>query len=333
MSIQISFIIPVYNLQDYLSQCINSLINQKKIKKEIIIVDDGSTDDSLGIAENFSKQYSYITVYKQSNLGVSSARNKGIKCAKGEYICFIDGDDFYHQDFASKFYDICKSNNLDIIRGVYSIYDDYSKEYISYSNQSKEYYNKLLTGEEFLIESIREKTNEVVPWLGFFKKDFILNHNIFFPAGISYEEDQLFFLEALLQKECLIYQSDINFYSYRKRLGSATKTPTLKQAKDILYVVSQERQLINVLGRNKEVKKAAQKYICSSFYQLTSIYGRLSYKDRKTILKMVSLKTKLLCLVYPYDFHQFVKILLFSVCPLIIDFIYYIKLQGTEKYE
>lgn len=328
MKINISFIIPVYNVDKYLEKCLESIISQENISKEIIIVDDGSTDNSLKIAQQFANKYDYISIFTEENFGVSSARNKGIKCAKGEYICFIDADDFYHQDFASKFYDICKNNNLDIIRGVYSIYDDYSKEYIGHSNQSKEYYNKLLTGEEFLIESIREKANEVVPWLGFFKKDFILEHNIFFPEGISYEEDQLFFLEALLQKECLIYQSDINFYSYRKRLGSATKTPTLKQAKDILYVVSQERELVNMLKRNKEVKKAAQKYICSSFYQLTSIYGRLNYKDRKTILKMVSLKTKLLCLLHPYDFHQFIKITFFTFFPYFVDFVYYMKLKN-----
>lgn len=333
MSIQISFIIPIYNVQNYLEQCINSIINQKKITKEIIIVDDGSTDDSLEIAEDFSEQYSYITVYKQSNLGVSSARNKGIKYAKGEYICFIDGDDFYHEDFASKFYDICKNNNLDIIRGVYSIYDNQLKTYIGQSNQSKEYYNKVLTGEEFLIESIREKANEVVPWLGFFKKDFLLNNNIFFPNGISYEEDQLFFLEAILQKKCSIYQSDVNFYSYRKRLDSTTKTPTIKQAKDILYVVNEERQLVNQLVKKKDVKKAAQKYISSSFYQLTSIYGRISREDRNTLLKMISLKTKLLCLVSPYNLHQFIKILLFSTCPHIVDFIYYIKLKRKKNYE
>ena len=332
MSIQISFIIPVYNVQDYLEQCINSIINQKRIKKEIIIVDDGSTDNSLEIAKNFANKYSYVTVHKQSNLGVASARNRGVKIAKGEYICFIDGDDFYHQDFTFKFYQLCKSNDLDIIRGVYSIYDDQLKAYIGQSNQSTGYYNKVLTGEEFLIESIREKANEVVPWLGFFKKDFILNNNIFFPEGISYEEDQLFFLEAILQKKCLIYQSDVNFYSYRKRSGSATKKPTIKQAKDILYVVNEERQLVNQLVKKKDVKKAAQKYICSSFYQLTSIYGRLSNEDRNTLLKMVNLKTKLLCLVNPYDFHQFIKILLFTICPRIVDFIYYIKLQRKKNY-
>lgn len=74
----------------------------------------------------------------------------------------------------------------------------------------------------------------MVPWLGFFKREYLTKHNLLFPEGIAYEEDQLFFLEALIcDQKCRIYQSDLEFYAYRKRDGSATKTPTLKQVQDV----------------------------------------------------------------------------------------------------
>ncbi len=329
--IQVSFIVPAYNMERYLHKAIQGILNQNNISYEIIIVNDGSKDLTARIADEYAMKYSCINVIHKSNGGISSARNAGLQMARGEYICFLDSDDFYSLDFAYDFYKQCKEHNLDAIRGLYKIYEDKTKTYKEYNQPNVDYYNQVLSGAEFLHRSIKQKANEVVPWLGFYKREYLLKHEIVFPEGIVYEEDQIFFLQVLLcDKECRVLQVDVPFYSYRYREDSVTKTPTLKQAEDVVWVVKEEHKYIKELnGIDKKTRKAAYRYSCSSFYQLTSIYGRVASKDRKAIWRMAKLKQVRMCLKYPYDRHQFIKIFMFKFMPHVVNFIYKKKLKKT----
>ena len=122
-----SFVVPIYNMEKYLSQCLDSiLINVKEMKSgvEVILVNDGSTDKSLNICNAYAQKYECIQVINKDNGGISSARNVGLQKASGDYICFIDSDDYYKANFAKTFLDLCYKNDLDIIRGWYSVYDE-----------------------------------------------------------------------------------------------------------------------------------------------------------------------------------------------------------------
>lgn len=320
---RLTYIVPIYNMEKYMKQCIDSIIAQESDNIEIILIDDGSTDDSPQLCDEYSKKFQFIHTIHKENGGISSARNAGLNIAKGKYICFVDSDDFYKIKFADEFLNICESNNVDIIRGWYGIYDEEIQDYLSHPFPRITYAQQVLSGYDFLVKSISEKANEVVPWLGFFRRDYLIKNKLYFPEGISYEEDQLFFLKALLcDGKCRVYQSDVEFYGYRKRRGSATKSPSLKQVDDIIYVVNAETKLIDKYKVTGKTKKAAYKYICSSFYQLTSIYGRLKKKDREVIVKKVPFWIKQQCILYPYDRHQQVKILLFTFARKIVDWIY-----------
>ena len=322
----------MYNVEKYICECLESILAQSIYEKEIIIINDGSTDNSLAIAEEYKNKYPFIKTISKENSGISAARNDGILYATGEYICFVDSDDFYIYDFAYHFYKLCRDNDLDIIRGTYSIFDDESKVYLNSSDGNISYNDIVLTGIKFLTKSIAEHVNEVVPWLGFFKREYLLQNKLLFPEGIAYEEDQDFFLKALLiDNGCKVMQTDVNFYAYRKRVGSATKTPILKQAEDVVYVVKSENKFIKQLNLDKVSLKYAKKYICSSFYQLTSIYGRVGKDDRKKIRKIVDNNIVRQCLMYPYNWHQFFKIFLFTYLPWIVDFVYRIKLRKRAK--
>jgi glycosyltransferase involved in cell wall biosynthesis len=319
----ISFVVPIYNMEHYLKDCIDSILAQTGVRYEIILVDDGSTDSSVDICDAYAEQNDYISVIHKKNGGISSARNAGLSAASGDYICFVDSDDFFKCDFSKEFIDICREKNLDIIRGWYGIYDDDRKSYCEHSFPNISYCSQTLTGYEFLIKSVFEHANEVVPWLGFFNREYLLKHQLDFPQGIAYEEDQLFFLQALLcDPKCNVYQSNTEFYAYRKRAGSATKTPTLKQVKDILFVVEQEQVLIKRYALYGQVKTAAQRYICSSFYQLTSIYGRLKKEDAKVAVRLIPFKIKWNCICHPYDNYQQIKIFLFTFARWIVDMVY-----------
>lgn len=320
---RLTYIVPIYNMEKYMKQCIDSIIDQELDNIEIILVDDGSTDTSPQLCDEYSKKYPFIYTLHKKNGGISSARNVGLNRARGKYVCFVDSDDFYKIKFAEEFLNICENNNVDIIRGWYGIFDEEIQDYLSHPFPPVTYTHQVLSGHDFLIKSVSEKANEVVPWLGFFKRDYLIKNNLYFPEGISYEEDQLFFLEALLcDVKCRVYQSNVEFYGYRKRRGSATKSPSLKQVEDIIYVVNAETTLIDKYKVKGKTKKAAYKYICSSFYQLTSIYGRLKKIDREIIVKKVPFWMKQQCIFYPYDSHQQIKVFLFTFARKIVDWVY-----------
>ena len=112
---KISVIIPVYNTENYLKECLNSVINQTFKDIEIICVNDGSTDNSLSILEEYARTDSRIKIINQKNQGVSSSRNNGIKSARGEYIMFLDSDDLYKPDLCEKVVEKIDSQSPDIV--------------------------------------------------------------------------------------------------------------------------------------------------------------------------------------------------------------------------
>lgn len=122
---KISVIIPVYNEEKHLGQCLSSISNQTLKEIEVIIVDDGSNDNSLSIAEEFQKTNSFPTrIIRQKNTGAGAARNKGLDLAKGEFIKFVDADDFLYNDTLEKMYNLAKKNDADIIRGNFTLISD-----------------------------------------------------------------------------------------------------------------------------------------------------------------------------------------------------------------
>lgn len=318
----VSFIMPVYNVAEFIPRCIESIISQKIEDKEIILVNDGSTDNSLEVCRRYEQNYKFIRVISIENSGVSVARNIGIKNAKGKYVCFIDADDFYIAEFAKEFYEICEREQLDIIRGIYCSYIEETDFFNHINLKELTYYNKVLSGKEFLKKSIDENANEVVPWLGFFKREFLQVNKLWFPEGIAFEEDQLFFLKAILAKNCTIMQKELEFYAYRVRSGSASKSPSVKKAYNVIWIVDQELKHIQRTKLDKETTDYAKRYTSASFYQLTSIYGRVDRSKRKEIRNICTTKIKRECVKHAANKHQKSKIFLFVYFPWIVDLVY-----------
>ena len=122
---KVSVIIPVYNVENYLRQCLDSVVNQTLKEIEIICVDDGSTDDSFDILQEYAEKDARIKVVKQKNQGVGFSRNKGIKLANGEFVCFLDSDDYYQYDNNLELlYTKSKTNNALICGGEFSLLCD-----------------------------------------------------------------------------------------------------------------------------------------------------------------------------------------------------------------
>ena len=176
---KVSIIVPVYNVEKYLSKCLDSLVNQTLKDIEIIIVNDGSPDHSQDIIDKYAKRYSKkIRAFQKDNGGQASARNLGLTKATGEYILFVDSDDYIELDTCDELYNNAKKLNSDIV--LFDYYIIYSKEH-----------NKL--------KSVIEKVNDVdninkkefflstpSPVNKLFRREFLLNHNFRFPEGIIY---------------------------------------------------------------------------------------------------------------------------------------------------
>ena len=134
-----SFIIPVYNTSRYLDQCVTSILSQTRVEYEVILVDDGSTDGSAVMCDQYEKKYSNVNVIHQKNSGLSAARNAGVRKATGDYFFVVDSDDFWLGDYLAQIEEICEKNpdlivfgyqtftvknNLEIVTGKYSIFAD-----------------------------------------------------------------------------------------------------------------------------------------------------------------------------------------------------------------
>lgn len=219
---RVSIIIPVYNVERYLTDCINSIVNQRFDNLEIIIINDGSTDKSINIINKLKKIYKYIKVVDQANHGLSYSRNIGIDNAKGEYIIFLDGDDYIKDSCIRECYDKCLKNNLDILAYNYVMLIESTKKFeIDYEPYGIN--NDLVyTGEDLfntLIEKDIEKGYAVVYM---YNRNFLINNNIKFYNGILYE-DGLFICEAMLKAKRTMYTAK-DYYVYRIRDGSITNS-------------------------------------------------------------------------------------------------------------
>jgi len=324
MSVSVSFIIPVYNAAPYLRKCLDSILAQTLTGYEVILVNNGSTDDGLSICNAYAREHKSFHVLDLAEKGVANARNEGLKAAGGKYICFMDADDFYTADFAAGFYELCEREKLDIIRGFYRFYDETADKLTFGPKKELTYYGKVLSGEEFLVRSIAENANEVVPVTGFFRRDLLLQNDNYFPKGVIFEEDQIVFLKALIGNACRIMQTPTEFYAYRKHPGSATTTFTVKHARDVGFIVEQELALAKTI-EDKRVRKAAKCYAGSSFFQMTCIYGRVPRAQRKEIRRISSFSTRLCCSFYAVTKHQRIKNTLFTFCPWIVDVVYELR--------
>lgn len=207
---KVSVIVPVYNVYDYLGKCLDSLVNQTLKELEIIIVNDGSPDNSDELIKKYSKKYKNIKYFIKENGGLSDARNFGIEKATGEYIAFLDGDDYVEYDMYEKMYDKAKENDFDMV--VCDLNYVYPQKIVrAYSNISYD------------TSDIKKTMLNIYPaaWNKIFKKDLFKN-NIRFKKGVWFEDVE--FIYRMLPYIKNIGVIDEAFCQYVQRSGSITNT-------------------------------------------------------------------------------------------------------------
>lgn len=177
---KVSIIVPVYNVEKYLPKCLDSLVNQTLKDIEIIVINDGSPDHSQDIIDKYAKKYSKkIRAFKKDNGGLSDARNYGLKRAKGEFILFVDSDDYIDENACEKLYNKAISDNYDIVLFKYYIVYPKSKKLMNVLNEYKDKNN--ISKKEYLL-STPSACNKL------FKTKFLIDNKFSFPIGIIYED-------------------------------------------------------------------------------------------------------------------------------------------------
>ena len=203
----ISLIIPCYNAQQTLKKCLDSVIQQSYTNLEIILVDDGSTDESSKIYEEFQSKDERLKIYKQENSGVSKARNKGVAIATGAYICFVDSDDWVETNYCSELYDLLVKENADISI-VEASYEDELGNVVFNKPTSEE---KIFDGKRALALLLEDEVIQSHPWGKLYKAPFLKNVN--FPENLKGFEDYST-LFKIFDKAVKVVKSNEKLYHY-----------------------------------------------------------------------------------------------------------------------
>ncbi len=265
--VKVSVIVPVYNVYDYLSKCLDSLVNQTLREIEIIVVNDGSPDNSQKIIDKYAKNYpEKIKAYKKENGGLSDARNYGIKKATGEYIAFVDSDDYVDTGMYERMYDKAKSGNFDmVVCDLNYVYND--KIVRAYSHVKHDTTN------------IKMTMLNIYPaaWNKIFKRKFF--ENLEFKKKVWFEDVE--FLYRILPKIKTIGVVNEPFYQYLQREGSITK----KQDMRIYNYIDNLNGLISYYKDNelysqyqKELEYVYVRYMYATFIKQATNFDKEEYQ-------------------------------------------------------
>lgn len=281
----ISVIVPVYNVEKYLEECLDSILAQTFTDLEVICIDDGSTDSSGKILDDYKEKDERVIVVHRENHGLGHARNTGIDMARGKYICFIDSDDYMEADTLMKRYELAEKNNCDLVLDNMDKFDCQSGEKLDWAYTlnfnlipEKEVFNRHDIPDFIMDISIQNSNNK------FCRLEMLRKNNLKFKE-ISYAEDVFFGFMALNLSERISVIPDIDTHYRINRPGSLTTTvspnrllavETYKDLYDDLY----ERGILDEIRRS-----FYSRFLSSLHYELNAI-GRdpLRFEFRKLLM-------------------------------------------------
>ncbi len=226
MGIQLSIVIPIYNVSRYLEDCLNPLVGKGEESIEILLIDDGSTDASAGLADRFAGSYQNVTVYHRANGGLSDARNFGLRKAAGKYVFFLDADDFLREDSIDVLLSAIGGRELDILLWDADLYDENgrrAREDRGYFHHTGAVKNCVCTGRRIIEDQLAYKNDYAITvWLGLYNREFLIRNQFWFERGLLHE-DELWTQKVLLEAARVVYTGEA-LYCYRLRKDSIMRS-------------------------------------------------------------------------------------------------------------
>lgn len=273
-----SVIVPVYNVEKYMKECLDSLTCQSFADYEVILVDDGSTDESGSICDEYSKEYSYVHVLHQKNAGQASARNAGLKVSTGKYIVYLDSDDYIgDHNFLSKLYEKCQ-NDTDIVLYGYKKYYESNQ---SMGNPICQYPDVKGLGEPSkIIRALLEvDMYDGSAWNKTIKADLLKSNHIEFPVGVI-SEDSDWYLQVILHAKSYdaIHEA---FVVYRQRATSTSHAPKIKSLTDNIDMLERWMARLEEMKLTEDMKTAFVSVLARYYGNILILFTLFSYKDVK----------------------------------------------------
>jgi glycosyltransferase involved in cell wall biosynthesis len=267
-----SVIIPIYNVENYLEQCIDSVLSQTYVDFEIILVDDGSSDSCPSICENYARRDNRISVIHKPNGGLSDARNRGLKMAKGEYLIFLDSDDYYlNTNFFSSLYDKISNSSYDILffkrRKLYESSNRIEKMPSPFGILM----NKELNVDNLIYSLSTSDELDASAAMKVVRRSLIIDNNIYFQKNLFSEDVEWFFrLIKYVRKASVI--NDIA-YCYRIRKESISHSITLKNIQDLFYSIETYASEIHESAFLTKMDLGLLNYLCYQYCIVVGLIG------------------------------------------------------------
>lgn len=292
-----SIIIPIYNVEIYLRQCVDSILNQTFRDIEVILVNDGSTDNSHRICDEYMQCDSRVRVIHKDNGGSSDARNFGVELAAGEYLMFVDSDDWWNgNECLIKIAKILENNkSIDILEfEMTRYYKNKSVKTMIYND-----YMNTLEPEESLFYNVKNDLISISPCSKAIRRNFIIENELLFVKGIKSEDTEWYLRIMLLKPKCYFLTEEI--YIYRKREGSITNSIDYKHLIQYYNILA---RYIRIDTGNQRLNYCIYSYIAYHFIILCGLTFHCIRSEKKQLISQI----KDLRYVLKFDLHPKVKI-------------------------
>lgn len=300
---KISIIVPVYKVEQYLKRCINSLIAQTYKNIEIILVDDGSPDQCPMICDNYAANNDKVIVIHKKNGGLSDARNAGLRIATGDYIMYVDSDDYIEEDSCEKLIE----NVIDDVDIVVGACKKISTSGVTLQRHTNLEQKKIYDAREYVLLSIEKNEWYAPAWLNLYRRAFLIDNNLYYKVGYYFEDIEM--LPRLFLSNPKVNYIDYPFYNYIIRKDSImTSSITQKKINMTIDIYWEWLQLVSTVSdveyRNKLYGILIKYYMTSA--RKNNIYG----------WKVNGLDFSFAC-KYALNMREKVKVCLFHYLPSI----------------
>ena len=283
-NILLSFIIPIYNVEKYLIECVESILKYMTDECEIILVNDGSTDTSGVLCKQYSVKDFRIKTINKENGGLSSARNLGLSIAKGKYVTFVDSDDKIYPDSVITILNWIKSSDTDLcFLSAYKYYQDGSLVDLGENIVKSELVSQ---SKEKAIQHIASRPKYPgSAWAKLYKRDFLNKNGLHFPYDRRFSEDLGFIRDCILSANTFDFLA-VPYYQYRcKRQGSITNSITSKNFYDLMIFITES---VNKLTLNYMPKDTISEYVLSfvayEYSILLYLYNLIPREDKRNAM-------------------------------------------------
>lgn len=298
---KVSVILPVYNTEKYLKQCLDSIVTQTLKDIEIICIDDGSTDNSISILNEYKEKDSRIIILTQQNKHAGVARNAGLKIAKGKYLSFLDSDDFFELNMLEKMYNQAEKDNSDVVICGWKNFDNKLKKVTAHFKINSNYTIKspLLT---------KNYTNDIFmigkpnPWTKLFKRDLFINNNLLFEEYICCNDLTCVCLALAVSNKISVIEDE--FIYYRNNQSTNISAGRSKNFDCTLLAINELEKKLKQLGLFEQFyttfinrckaaigkNKTPQRKILAKKILSTQLYNLLYEDNSNTIKKSIKAK-------------------------------------------